>query len=99
MFAVFGSLDELYANLDSIPALKLRGAAAIAAKLLVHKEAAYFARRLTGIYCDVPLNASVDDLKPRRPDTAGLESFFDAHGLGAILRRQARRIAGAAPAL
>ena len=38
-----------------VPALKLRGAAAIAAKLLVHKEAAYFARRLTGIYCDVPL--------------------------------------------
>jgi DNA polymerase-1 len=96
LFAVFGSLDELYANLGKVPALKLRGAAAVAAKLLVHKEAAYLARRLTGIFCDVPLTATVDDLKPRPPDTAGLESFFDAHGLGAILRRQTRRIAGAA---
>jgi DNA polymerase-1 len=97
LFAVFGSLDELYANLDAIPALKLRGAAAVAARLLLHKEAAYLARRLTGIFCDVPLAATVDDLKPRPPDTAGLESFFDAHGLGAILRRQAHRIAGGKP--
>ena len=34
LFAVFGSLDDLYANLHRIPAMKLRGAAAIAARLL-----------------------------------------------------------------
>ncbi|HEY0339340.1 MAG TPA: 5'-3' exonuclease H3TH domain-containing protein, partial [Steroidobacteraceae bacterium] len=39
LFAVFGSLDELYANLDRVSALKLRGAAAVAARLLAHKEA------------------------------------------------------------
>jgi DNA polymerase I len=94
--ACFGSLDQLYANLERIPALKLRGAAAIVAKLLAHKDAAYLARRLTGIVCDVPLRATPDDLKPRPPDAHGLESFFDAHGFGGILRRQARRIAGTA---
>jgi len=93
LFAVFGSLDELYANLDRVAALKLRGAAGIAAKLLAHKEAAYLARRLTGIVCDMPLPASLDDLRPRPPDRAGLERFFDAHRFGDILRRQARRIA------
>jgi DNA polymerase-1 len=100
LFARFGSLDELYANLERIPALKLRGAAAIAAKLLAHKDAAYLARRLTGIVCDVPLCATPDDLKPRPPDARRLESFFDAHGFGfgGILRQQARRIAGAAAA-
>ncbi len=98
LFACFGSLDELYANLERIPALKLRGAAAIAAKLLAHKDAAYLARRLTGIVCDVPLCATPDDLKPRPPDARRLESFFDAHGFGGILRQQARRIAGAAAA-
>ena len=102
--ACFGSLDELYANLERIPelklrgGLKLRGAAAVAAKLLAHKDAAYLARRLTGIVCDVPLRATPDDLKPRPPDARGLESFFDAHGFGTILRQQARRIAGAAAA-
>jgi len=95
LFAIFGSLDELYANLGKVPALKLRGAAAVAARLLAHKESAYLARRLTGIVCDIPLKATLDDLKPRPPDRARLESFFDAHGFGNILRQQARRIAGA----
>jgi DNA polymerase-1 len=96
LFAVFGSLDELYANLHRIPLMKLRGAAAIAARLLAHKDAAYLARRLTGIICDVPLEATLDDLKPRRQNSAGLESFFDTHGFGNILRQQARRIAAGA---
>jgi 5'-3' exonuclease len=95
LFAIFGSLDELYANLERVAAMKLRGAAAVAAKLLAHKDAAYLARRLTGIVCDVPLEFTLDGLKPRPPDAAGLEAFFDAHGFGNILRQQARRIAAA----
>jgi len=94
LFASFASLDDLYANIERVPSLKLRGAAGVAAKLLAHKEAAYLARRLTGIVCDMPLEASVDDLKPRPADAAALERFFDAHGFGSILRRQARRITG-----
>jgi 5'-3' exonuclease len=96
LFAVFGSLDELYANLDRIPSMKLRGAAAVAARLLAHKEAAYLARRLTGIICDLPLETTLDDLKPRPPDSGRLDCFFDTHGFGNILRQQARRIAAAA---
>jgi DNA polymerase-1 len=96
LFAVFGSLDELYANLHRVSLMKLRGAAAVAARLLEHKEAAYLARRLTGIVCDMPLEASLDDLKPRTPDSAGLDGFFDTHGFGNILRQQARRIAAGA---
>jgi len=96
LFAVFGSLDDLYANIDRVPALKLRGAASVALRLRLHKEAAYLARRLTGIVCDMPLAATLDDLKPRPQDSAGLESFFNCHGFGSILRRQSRRIADAA---
>jgi DNA polymerase I len=96
LFACFGSLDELYANLERLPGLKLRGAATLAARLLEHKSAAYLARRLTGIVCDVPLSATPDDLKRRPPDARRLESFFDTHGLGGILRQQVRRIVGPA---
>lgn len=94
LFAIFGSLDELYANLEGVAAMKMRGAAGVAAKLLAHKEAAYLARRLTGIVCDLPLEVTLDELKPRRPDAGRLEEFFDAHRFGNILRRQAQRIAG-----
>jgi 5'-3' exonuclease len=96
LLGLFGSLDGLYANLDRVCETRLRGAAAMAAKLLAHKETAYLARRLTGIVCDMPLAASVDDLRPRPPNRAGLEAFFDANGFGGILRQQARRIASAA---
>ncbi len=95
LFNAFGSLDELYENLHRVPDLKLRGGAAVAAKLLAHKEAAYLARRLTGIVCDMPLDASLDDLKPRQQDRGKLSCFFDTHGFGNILRQQARRIAAA----
>ncbi len=93
LLAVFGSLDELYANIDQVPGLKMRGAAAVAVKLRDHKEDAYLARRLTGIVCDMPLPATIEDLRLRPPDSAGLELFFDRHGFGGILRQQARRIA------
>ena len=96
LFAMFGSLDDLYANVGSVASMKLRGAAGVAAKLIAHKEAAYLARRLTGIVCDVPLAASPDDLRRRPPDAARLESFFDEQSFGNILRQQARRIASAA---
>ncbi len=95
LFRIFGSLDELYENLHRIPLLKLRGASALAAKLLEHKDAAYLARRLTGIVCDMPLDASLDDLKRRPHDNGKLGFFFDQHGFGNILRQQARRIAAA----
>jgi 5'-3' exonuclease len=93
LFSIFGSLDDLYANIHRVPTLKMRGAASVAAKLIAHKEAAYLARRLTGIVCDMPLPATVEDLRPRPPDGLKLASFFDSHGFGAILRRQAQRIA------
>jgi 5'-3' exonuclease len=95
LFNVFGSLDDLYENLHRVPELKLRGGAAVAAKLQAHKEAAYLARRLTRIVCDMPLEATLDDLKLKSQDSAKLNRFFDTHGFGSILRQQVRRIAAA----
>jgi DNA polymerase-1 len=97
LFAHFGSLDELYANLERIATLKLRGAATLASNLLAHKESAYLARRLTGIVCDMPLRATPEDLRRGRPDGNALHAFFDTHGFGNILRQQARRIVSGQP--
>ena len=95
LFTAFASLDDLYANIDRVASLKLRGAASVAAKLLAHKDAAYLARRLTAIVCDMPLQATLDDLLPRPADVEALDQFFDDQGFGNILRQQARRIAEA----
>lgn len=89
----FASLEELYEGLDRIAALSLRGAAALRARLLEHREAAFLARRLTAIACDMPLAVGCDALRRRDPDLAGLGDFFDRQGFGPLLRRQIERLA------
>ncbi len=93
LLAVFSSLDDLYANIDRVPGLGLRGAARVAARLSAYRDTAFLARRLTRIVCDIPLAATLDDLKLRMPDQVALDGFFDANGFGNILRQQVRRLA------
>ena len=95
LLAAFGSLDELYANIDRVPRLNLRGAAGIAGAAQRPQG-----MRLPCATADRHRLRRADRriarrLKPRRPDTAALADFFDAHGIGAILRKQAERIAQA----
>ena len=94
----FASLDELYAGLERVAGLPIRGASKLAAKLHQHREAAYLARQLTAIACDMPLEFDTGALRPRAPDVAALGGFFDRIGFGPMLRRQAERVAALAPA-
>ncbi len=88
----FVSLEELYDNLDRVAAIAVRGAGKLAAKLLEHREAAFLARRLTEIACNMPLEIAREDLTRRAPDLAGLAGFFDQHNFGPMLRKQAERL-------
>ncbi len=93
LLSAFASLEELYDGLDRVGSLPIRGAGKLAAKLAAHREAAYFARRLTAIACDMPLDVSLDSLRRRAPDLAAIESFCERHRFGPALRRQAERLA------
>lgn len=90
----YESLDDLYAHLEEVATLPLRGAARLPARLAAHREAAYLAQRLTRIACDMPLAFAPADLARRPADVAALEDFYDRAGFGPMLRRQARRLAG-----
>jgi 5'-3' exonuclease len=90
----FVSLDDLYANLERVRALPIRGASKLPERLAAHREAAYLARQLTGIACDMPLDAPHDVLRLGRPDLGALNAFFDRQRFGPMLRRQAERIVG-----
>ncbi len=93
LLSVFESLEDLYARLDEVPALPLRGAARLPARLAEHRDAAFLARRLTRIACDMPLAFDPADLARRAPAVEALEAFYDHAGFGPMLRRQAQRIA------
>jgi 5'-3' exonuclease len=88
----FDTLDGIYANLDAVTGLKLRGAAFVAQSLREHREAAFLSRRLTGIDCAAPPVDSIEGLRTRGPDLAALDAFYDAQGFGRMLRTQGRRL-------
>jgi len=89
----FTSMEGLYANLEGVKKLKLRNAGFVAGQLADHRDAAFLARQLTGIYCDMPLAAEVGDLERRPPDLPLLDRFYDSVGFGSLLRNQAGRLA------
>jgi DNA polymerase I len=89
----FVSLEEIYDNLDLVARIPVRGAGKLAAKLVEHREAAFLARRLTEIACNMPLQVAHTELVRRAPDVAALTEFFDRHNFGPMLRRQAERLA------
>ena len=93
LLASFESLDDLYANLNRVATLEVRGAGGLGARLLEHRGAAYLARELTRIACDMPLPVTAAELRRTPPDLEALGGFYDRAGFGSMLRRQAERIA------
>jgi 5'-3' exonuclease len=88
----FNSLDNLYANLDKVHEVNVRGAKTLGAKLNTHKEDAYLARRLTGIACDAPMDDIEKLMQPAAPRLGEINALFDEAGIGMALRRQAERV-------
>ncbi|HBZ93422.1 MAG TPA: DNA polymerase I [Pseudomonas sp.] len=76
LVGVGGGLDVLYANLDKIPELPIRGAKSLPAKLEEHRDMAYLSYQLATIKTDVPLNIAIDSLHPGEPDLAALVELY-----------------------
>ncbi|MGI9225809.1 MAG: 5'-3' exonuclease [Woeseiaceae bacterium] len=88
----FGSLDDIYDNLDKVHEVEVRGAKTLGAKLETHKDAAVLARKLTGIACDAPIEDPEANLRRSMPDLGAINTLFDEANIGTALRRQAERV-------
>jgi DNA polymerase-1 len=93
LLQAYDSLEDLYARLDTVRDLPLRGAGKLPEKLALHREAAFLARQLTRIRCDMPLTVTRADLRRRVPDLPGIDGFCTDNGFGMLLSRQAGRLA------
>ncbi|WP_394236063.1 DNA polymerase I [Pseudomonas anguilliseptica] len=76
LVGVGGGLDVLYANLDKVPELPIRGAKTLPAKLAEHKDMAYLSYALATIKLDVPLNIAIDSLHPGEMDVPALMELY-----------------------
>ena len=88
----FDSIDELYANLDKVADLPVRGAGKLGARLAEHEDKVTISRQLTQIRYDAPVESHEEALARQVPDLEGLYSLYDGVGFGDGLRRQAQRI-------
>ena len=76
LVGVGGGLDVLYANLDKVPELPIRGAKTLPAKLLEQREMAYLSYELATIKLDVPLAVQIDDLHMGAVDVPALVEVY-----------------------
>ena len=89
----FDSLEHLYADLQRVATLPLRGASKLGDKLALHREQAELSRELARICCDVPMEVDKASVARSAPQLDALNALYDAAGFGEGLRRQAQRIA------
>lgn len=90
----FGTLDALLQRVDEVPFLRLRGAAATAARLREHREQALLCRRLTTIALDAPLGETSLHFARGRADAAILGSLCESLRFGPMTRRRLYDAAG-----
>ena len=89
----FGSLENIYDNLDKVHEVNVRGAKTLGDKLHTHREDAMLARKLTGIACDAPIDDPETAMQRSVPDLGDINALFDEANIGTALRRQAERVA------
>lgn len=101
LVGVNGGLTELYAQLDIVPSLPIRGAKTLPAKLEEHRDMAFLSYQLATIKVDVPLDVGLDDLHLREPDRdklAELYALLEFKSWSDELQRDAKRVELAAAA-
>ena len=57
-----GDMDAIYASLDKVAELPIRGAKTLGVKLLENRDMAYLSRQLATIKTDVELDLNIDDM-------------------------------------
>ena len=73
----FGSIEKIYASLDKVPDMKLRGAKKVYDILLRHRDDIDLYRRITGIACDIPIKVTLEDLRIKPQPIEEIMGFFD----------------------
>ncbi|NNF66715.1 MAG: DNA polymerase I [Gammaproteobacteria bacterium] len=83
----FKNIDEIYADLDEVANVKVRGAGKLGAKLEKHHEDVLLSRKLATIMTDVKLDVVPATLIRQAPDEAALREIYTRLDLNSLLRQ------------
>ncbi|MET0616991.1 MAG: 5'-3' exonuclease H3TH domain-containing protein, partial [Luteibacter sp.] len=92
LLAHFGSLDALLDRIDEVPYLRIRGAAACAARLREHAGQALLCRRLTRIALDIAVAETADALSRRQGEAATIDDLCERLRFGPLTRSRLRAL-------
>jgi DNA polymerase-1 len=87
----FRDLDDIYANLDTVGELPIRGAKGLRKKLEEGQESARLSRQLVELDREAPCLGLPEDLAYTGADSNALEPFAETWGLGRVAQRVPRR--------
>ena len=91
LLAEFEDLAAIYADLDRVETLPVRGAKSLRQKLENDYESAMLSRKLVGLDFTAPCDLEIDDLGYSGADSGELEAFADKWGLNRVADRTPRR--------
>jgi 5'-3' exonuclease len=92
LLAEFGSLDNIFSNMERVADMKLRGAKRVQGLLAEHREAALLARQLTGIALDADIRAGLQDVQRRRVAEQDVGAMCEQLGLGRMTTAKLLRV-------
>jgi DNA polymerase I len=96
LLAHFDTLNALFARVEEVPYLRLRGAGQAYVRLKQHRDLAMLSRALTGIALDAPVPASAEALLWSAPDLPGLDALLERLRFGPLTRSRCRALRAAA---
>jgi len=94
LLAAFGSLDDLYNDLDAVAGSGIRGAARIRRLLEEHEQTARLARELTGIAIDPDLDVTARAVRRRQVEPEAVSAVCRDIGLGRTTQTRLLRTLG-----
>jgi 5'-3' exonuclease len=91
LIARFGTLEAVYADLDAVRALPLRGAKRIAGLLESQRDKAFLSRELARLHGSVPMKHTLASLKWTGGDARAIARLSDELGFGERTRARLAR--------
>ncbi len=83
----FESVEEIYARLDEVVDLPLRGARPLSDRLERQRQVALLSKRLALIAADAPVAANTDELRLEGADAERVDALFDRLGFEGLRER------------
>jgi len=84
----FGSIDDLYARIEEVETIGIRGAKKAQQTLIDNEALIRMYRSITGIHCDIEIDLSLDDLTLSRVAAVDMATFCEEMNFGQRVRQR-----------